>query len=257
MPIFENTAEEAGVIDGGWGWGTISGDYDNDGDFDISAINGFSQWLLEDVRMYLNDGTANFVDGAVEAGLNVKIKGHGMAHLDYDNDGDLDLVIIEDPGAAHFYRNDTQNGNHWLRLNLITRDNPCLAPQGSGTRVTAYAGDSIQVQVLSSPNTHLSQSEMIVHFGFGEHETVDKIELEWADGRMTTLTDIATNQQMDVVVYHPADLRRDGELDIFDAIAMLQALADEDPIGDIDGNGVVEPLDVTSFVTEFVAGCNN
>jgi hypothetical protein len=258
MPSFENTADEAGVIDGGWGWGTDAGDYDNDGDVDITALNGFNLWLLEDIRMYINDGTANFTDTAVESGLSRedRIHGHGMAHLDYDNDGDLDLVMVDDPGPTAFYRNDTDNGNHWLRLNMITRHSPCLAPMGTGTRVTAYAGKTRQVKVLSSPGTHLSQSEMLLHFGFAEHETVDRIEFEWADGRMTTLTDVATNQILDIAVYHPADLTRDSKINIFDVITLLVAYSDLDEIADIDGNGVIDTDDIFEFVDQYTAGCD-
>ncbi len=256
MPIFENRAAQTGVIDGGWGWGTTSGDYDNDGDTDICATNGFLQWPLEDTRLFLNDGTGNFIDGAVDAELNFQIKGHGMAQLDYDNDGDLDLVFVDAPGPTRLYRNDTDNANHWIRLNLITRNNPCLAPMGTGTRVTAYAGKSVQVQMLASPTTYLGQSEMMVHFGLGTHEIIDRIELEWADGRTTVLTNVAVDQILDVVAYHPADLSRDGILDVVDVFAILTAYHDEDPKADFDGNGFIEPADLIAFLADFTAECN-
>lgn len=256
MPIFEDRAEIAGVRDSGWGWGTTSGDFDNDGDFDLTMTNGYSLWPLVPTRMFLNDGNGNFTDAAAAAGLTELIKGHGMAHLDYDNDGDLDFVIVEGTGPTRFFRNDTVNNNHWLRLNLVTRNHPCLAPMGLGTRITAYAGDSVQTQTLASPTTYLGQSETIMHLGFADHEVIDRIDFEWADGRVTTLTDVPTNQILDVEVFHPADLLRDGTIDIFDVFTMLELYNTQDPGADFTGDGIVDIDDITRFVSEMANRCD-
>ncbi|MBL4592039.1 MAG: CRTAC1 family protein [Phycisphaerales bacterium] len=255
IPLYSNQATESGVADSGWGWGTTAGDYDNDGDPDIVTTSGYSNVPLVDTRLFLNDGTGSFADNATEAGLGFQIRGRGMAQLDYDNDGDLDLVFVEEPGPTRIYRNDTDNGNHWLRLKLITRYNKCLAPMGTGTRVTAYAGDSVQVQVLASPTTYLGQSEMMIHFGFADNEVVERLEFEWADGRTTIMTDVQTNQILDVVVYHPADLTRDENINLQDIFAYLALFNAQDLAADTDENGSIDFDDVTGFIDVFVSGC--
>ncbi len=254
-PIFDNRAEEAGVDDAGWAWGTTAGDYDNDGDADLIATNGYSTAPLVDTRLYLNDSEGNFTDGATDAGLGFQIRGHGMAQLDMDNDGDLDLVFIEEPGPTHIYRNDTVSTNHWLRLKLVTRHNKCLAPMGTGTRVIAYTGDQVQYQTLASPTTYLGQSEMMIHLGLGDHDKVDRLVFEWADGRNTVMENVAADQILDIFVYHPADLTRDELINLQDIFAFLELFNKQDPAGDTNEDGSFDFDDVMGFIEVFGSGC--
>ena len=121
--VFEDTTDIAGVRDGGWGWGAAFFDYDNDGDLDLAMTNGFEtdRWETEapfntdPTKLWRNDG-GTFVDVSSSVGITDTETGKGLLVFDYDKDGDLDLFIVNNAGAPILYRNDTTNGNHWLRV---------------------------------------------------------------------------------------------------------------------------------------------
>ena len=109
-----------------------------------------------------------FADVAEQAGLVHREQGRGLVRLDYDNDGDQDLVIFNNPELPTLVRNELDPGSdgsgHWLRVFLARAD---LAPDGIGSLVTVRAGDLRQVRYVGAAAGYLGPSELSAHFGLG------------------------------------------------------------------------------------------
>ncbi len=115
----------------------------------------------------------------------------GAAVADFDNDGDLDILVNNNGGPAQLLRNDGGNVNHWLEILLIgTRSNR----DGVGARVKLSAGDLTLYDQKKGGMSYQSAQDPRLHFGLGEHSIVERIEILWPSGSATTLTNIAGNQ---------------------------------------------------------------
>lgn len=202
----------SGVVNGGWGWGTVAGDFDLDGDMDLAEVNGWEdpEWVGESSFLFLNDGDANFTDEAASTGFADFGQGRGLVSFDYQNDGDLDLLVVNNNGPVHLYRNNMGGNKHWLRIDVDTSANSALAPDGSGTRIIVQANGGKMVQVMDGGASYLGCSQMTTLFGLGNARTVDRITVEWADGFRTILENIDDNQIIEVAA--PAPLIQDANL---------------------------------------------
>jgi hypothetical protein len=180
------------------GWGGVLFDYDCDGYLDIFVANGNAhhEYTEEDVLMR-NDGTGNFVDVADESGAHFKEKyvGRGATCGDYDNDGDLDLLVINLNDAPRLLRNDGGNSNNWLTIEAKLAGGKTDAV---GARVTVVVGLLIQLRDLIPAVGYLSQSDPRCHFGLGRAAKADTVEIRWPDSRITKLKDVKANQILTV-----------------------------------------------------------
>ncbi len=181
------------------GWAGLVFDYDNDGYVDIFVANGNAhhEYSEEDVLMR-NNGDGVFTDVSRESGayFGEKFVGRGATYGDYDNDGDLDILVVNLNSEARLLRNDGGNRNNWLSVE--TR----LAGSNSeaiGARVTVATGELRQIQDLVPVRGYLSQVDSRLHFGLGAATQVDSIEIRWPDGRTQILEDVAANQHLRVV----------------------------------------------------------
>lgn len=258
-PFYIDQAQFRGVQDNGWGWGVVSGDYNNDGDVDIVATNGWPQWPNEPTRYWSNDGAGNFNDIAFNAGLSFNIDGRGLVHFDYDKDGDLDLAFVDNGGPFRLYRNDLgfegRPFSHYLRIDINTDLHPCLAPMGYGTRVIATYGGREHLRVIDGASSYLGQSELTVHFGLENLTSIDEVRFEWADGSVTSIDNPDIDQQVTVFAYHPADLNQDGAFNFFDVAALIQAYVNGDNLADFDRNGTIDVMDIMGFIERFQTPC--
>jgi hypothetical protein len=180
-------------------------DYDLDGLPDIFAANGHVSDDISVVQpnvkyaqrpsVFRNRGNKKFEDAAGKLGraLQKEIVGRGAAYGDFDNDGDLDLVITANDGPARLLRNDNGNQNDVLRVKTVgTRSNR----DGIGAKVTVKNNKVRQTQMVKSGSSYLSQSEMPLTFGLGKPEkgrTVT-IEIAWPSGRKESLNGVKANQ---------------------------------------------------------------
>ena len=216
--FFEDATDAAGVRDGSWGWGTTFLDYDNDGDLDLVLATGVDYaaevpytanttgFADDPMRLWRNDGSGRFTEVAQQEGLLATAVGTGLAALDLEPDGDLDLLVVHNSGRPVLYRNDTNRAgragpNRWLQLRLEGR---AANRQGVGARITvtarAAAPERRLVRVLGGANNYLGQNEAIAHFGLGPGlETVAAVAIEWPSGTRQTLRDVAVNQRLAVV----------------------------------------------------------
>jgi len=181
------------------GWGGVLLDYDCDGYLDVFVANGNAhhEYTEEDVLMR-NDGTGNFVDVADKSGayLREKYVGRGATYGDYDNDGDLDLLVINLNDTPRLLRNDGGNSNNWL---IIEARLPGGKTDAVGARVTITVGSLTQLHDLIPVRGYLSQADPRCHFGLGNATKADTVEIRWPDKQTTKLTNVKANQILTVI----------------------------------------------------------
>jgi hypothetical protein len=185
------------------GFGTRFLDYDNDGSRDLFMANGH---VLDNIQkyhaettyaepklMFRNTGRGIFENVSDQLGpdFHVPIVSRGAAVADFDNDGDLDILVSNNGQAPQLLRNDGGNTNHWLEIFLIgTRSNR----DAVGARVKVVAGDLIQYDQRKGGMSYQSAQDPRLHFGLREHTNVDSVEITWPSGATTKLTNIKSDQ---------------------------------------------------------------
>jgi hypothetical protein len=176
------------------GWGGLLFDYDNDGYLDVFVANGNAhhEYSEEDVLLR-NNGQGKFIDVAGQSGdyFHEKYVGRGAACADYDHDGDVDLLVMNLNGPAKLLRNDGGNRNNWLTVAPQTAKTRVDA---IGARVTVTVGAMKMIHRIAPVSGYLSQSDARAHFGLGEADKIDKLEIRWPDGRSTVRRNVRANQ---------------------------------------------------------------
>ncbi|GAB4235650.1 MAG: CRTAC1 family protein [Acidobacteriota bacterium] len=185
-------------------FGTLIEDIDNDGWADILLANGHiepnisatrrSQSYRQPPQFFRNLGGGRFelMSEFPSQSEDKLLVARGMASGDYDRDGDLDLVISQNGGAACLLRNETR-AHHWLRLEL---EGVASNRMAYGSRVKAWVGDRVQVRFLNSGRSYLSACEPIVFFGLGQARQADRLEIRWPSGKVTVLDAVAADQSL-------------------------------------------------------------
>ena len=259
---FDEISADAGTDNGGYGWGVVCVDFDHDGWTDILETNGGSgAFADEQCYLFMNEGGgASFDERAIESGITHNDQGRGLITLDYDNDGDQDVVIFADNDFITMYRNDGPDGA-WLRIFLDTTDTPGIAPGGEGARLYATATIDGQMtelfRLMSWGSNFESSSEPGVHFGLGDATIVHELRIEWPDGSITTLDDVAVNQTMTISPAGdcPGDFNQDGTKDILDFVAFQTAFVNADDDADCNQDGLHNILDFVCFQVLFMEPC--
>jgi hypothetical protein len=174
-------------------WATFFVDLDQDRDLDIFVANGHiypqvdqNRDLNESYRqqntIFQNEGNRKFKNVSAESGpaMQLKKSGRGGAFADFDNDGDLDVIISNQDEKPTYLENRSQlSGNHWISLQLIDTKG---SPIALGARVIVTAGGVAQHRQISSGGSYASQSDLRLHYGLGNLTSVDQIEIRWPDG---------------------------------------------------------------------------
>ncbi len=179
-------------------------DFDLDGDLDLFAANGHIHPDVEKTiegityaqapHLFVNDGDGAFRDIGPEVGgvLGERIVARGAAHGDYDNDGDPDLLVAENDGPLHLWRNDTDTGAYLVvRLEGTTSNR-----DGIGARLTASVGERQLIRRMRSGSSYLSASELSVRFGLGDEQIVRTLEISWPSGLAERWSNIQGNQMI-------------------------------------------------------------
>jgi len=188
------------------GFGCVFADLDLDGQLDLVIANGHIDETVRNIRgnvgyaqpphLFHNRGDGTFRDRAGEAGAAFAEPrvGRGLACGDFDNDGDVDLLMTSNNGAARLFRNDQLSGNRSLRIRLVgTKSNR----DGIGALVRIFHGGTSQSRLVKSGSSYLSQSELPVTFGLGRRDRVDRVVVEWPSGRTEEFANVAAGQAYD------------------------------------------------------------
>ena len=189
-----------------WGVGFV--DLDNDGNRDIFFANGH---LQDNISAYdssafykarnavlLNTGNGKYVDVSSDCGdgLDPMLSSRGSALEDLDNDGDIDIVVLNSRCESTIIRNDSTSRGHWIQLRLRGVDSN---RDGVGARVKVVAGDLIQVDEVHSGRGYQSHWGTRLHFGLGQHDNVDRIEVHWIGGHVDSHSAVKADQLITVI----------------------------------------------------------
>ena len=191
------------------GWGCGFFDMDNDGWPDILICNGHVYPEVEQLKteagyaqqklLYKNLRNGRFDDVSMQGGpgITVPVASRGCAFGDFDNDGDIDVVVNTVNDFPQLLRCDSSTQNNWLKVRTIgTKSNR----SGIGARLRCVtrpvdeAKPHQQIDEVRSGGSYISQNDLRVHFGIGKAEKVDVLEIHWPSGQVDTLKDIKTNQ---------------------------------------------------------------
>jgi hypothetical protein len=255
---FSEVSAAAGVKQGGWGWGAVAADFNNDGREDLAHVAGYPEtgFTTDPPRVFINTGSNAFQQIAPGCGISSPGTGRGMAVFDYNNDGAMDVVIFNNGGPLKLYRNDLVQGpgTAWLRVFLDTRAAGTLAPNGYGAHVTATANGIARHRWITGGSNYLSQSELSAHFGLGSATAIDRLRIDWPDGRVTEKRNLAINQTIRVSPC-TADFNVSGTVTVQDIFDYLNAWFGGDPMTDVDASGVIEVQDIFDFLNAWFVGC--
>ena len=204
--MFEDVSRITGAAAGTlapvtWGLGLI--DFDNDGDLDVFIACGHLQdnvHLFDNGASYhvpnvilMNNGAGKFVNVSDKCGdgLKVNLTSRGAGFDDLDNDGDIDAVVLNSRRAPTILRNESQTGNHWIKLCLRgTKTNR----DGVGAHVKLVAGDLKRIGEVHSGRGYQSHFGMRLNFGLGNRERIDRIEVQWVGGGVDVLNNVRADQ---------------------------------------------------------------
>ena len=204
--LFGNATTESGI---GFptlpfvGFGVAFLDFDNDAQLDIAIVNGHVLNNAPQYRagstyeqrklLFRNSAPRRFTEigRSVGAAFTEENVGRGLATGDFDNDGDLDLLVTNNGRAAELLRNDGGNRRNALLVRLRgTRGNS----DGVGARIRVTAGGRTQLRDVKAGSSYLSQNDVRMHVGLGTATTVDRIDVGWPTGETETIKGVPANQ---------------------------------------------------------------
>jgi hypothetical protein len=196
------------------GFGLFFFDFDNDGWQDAFVANGH---VNDDINLLYSNithgqrnllmrnlGNGRFEDFGKKAGapfMEQRVS-RGAAYGDYDNDGDLDILITNNNDDAQLLRNDSPQRN-WLQIELRGKRGKEGKGRGSnrngiGAQVRVGVGDTVQTDWVRSGSSYCSQSMLRRHFGLGDQTVVNWVEVTWTDGHKQRMTNVKANQRLTI-----------------------------------------------------------
>lgn len=222
--FFEDLTNKAGVqntftLDGNGGeylstsWGTAFLDINNDAWLDLFVANGnisahpsILTGPTDPNKLYLNNGDLTFDDISVEAGIDDPSRGRGMAYCDYDRDGDLDMmVVVQHPAGSSAFRStlfqnqlnpSNSDGKNWVQLEL---EGTTVNKDAIGAKVTITADGEKFMQEVHGQGSHCSQHSLILHFGLGDHQWIEHVEIMWSKDLKQEIANLSINQRHKII----------------------------------------------------------
>ena len=186
------------------GFGTGLFDADNDGWLDLFIANGHILDNIEDTHDILTyrqpdqlfrnkaDGTFQEVSESAGAYFQNLAVSRGTLFGDYDNDGDIDMLVTQSNGPVTLLRNETETQNNYVSIKTVgvisNRD-------GIGTRITLTVGEHTQIREVNPASSYLSSHDARCHFGLGLNATVDRLEVRWQSGVRQVFENLPANQE--------------------------------------------------------------
>jgi hypothetical protein len=206
--LFEDVAVPAGlnVQNRHVEWGAGLPDLDNDGRADVLYVTGHVYPEVERVLpqyphrgprvVFRNLGRGRFADVTQESGGSQRPRSsRGAAFGDVDNDGDVDVLVMNMNEPPSLLRNDYRGPNQWLTLHLIGSSSPRSA---IGATVIVTAAGQRQARAVVSQSSYYSVDDLRLHFGLGVASRADRIEIRWPSGAKQELTDVRAGQVLTI-----------------------------------------------------------
>jgi hypothetical protein len=208
---YEDIATQAGVglpSKTTLGFGCLFLDANLDGALDLIAANGHIDDSVRTIpgnagyaqppQLFLNTGKRSFRDVSSDVGdaFREPKVGRGLACADFDRDGDLDILMTTNNGPAYLYRNDQLAGNQSIRFHLVGKQSNRDA---IGATVRIYAEGTMQSRLVKSGSSYLSQSELPVTFGLGKRDRIERVLIQWPNGRMEEYKNLAAGKSYECV----------------------------------------------------------
>ncbi len=196
---FTNITEASGVVNGDWGWGACTADFDNDGWLDIFHVNGMpwetktDNFFQDRSKLFMNSGAGTFEEKSAEHGLHDRGMGKGVVCFDADNDGDIDIFTNNVQGESQYYQNSLSDNPGWLQVRL---DGELNNPSAVAARIEVTTGELKQLREVRIGSNYQSQDPLLQHFGLGGAQKVDLLKVTWPHGGETILADIDPNQRL-------------------------------------------------------------
>jgi enediyne biosynthesis protein E4 len=185
----------------GWGVGFV--DFENDGWLDLFLVNGHVYPEVVQLKteaaykqrkvIYRNLRNGRFEDVTERLGppASTPKAGRGAAFADFDNDGDIDVVINNVHDTPDLFRLDSPTTSHWVTLKLVgTRSNRSAI----GARVRLHSSGGVQVDEVRGGGSYYAQNDLRVHFGLGDVSRIDRVEVRWPNGLEERWTDVAIDR---------------------------------------------------------------
>ncbi|SHJ56669.1 Repeat domain-containing protein [Reichenbachiella agariperforans] len=193
--VFQNVSKEVDVFLTGWGWGCGFADFDHDLDMDLVVANGY--YNNDQDRYYentLETGRMMFLDHSEQSAFGKSSISNGLTVFDYDNDGDLDVLIGRTAGALGFYENQVisggnEGGQNWVKIDLegVKSNRDAI-----GTLVTLQAGGKMYKRYYQGAGL-MMQNQIPVHFGLANIESIDEVVIAWTSGIIDRYDDVPVN----------------------------------------------------------------
>jgi hypothetical protein len=193
---FVDRATEYGVREGTWGWASAIEDFDNDGALELVHTTKFYlRFTANDIvgvettpSLWEETENGSFMArNGTDAGF-IPANSRGLVTLDFDRDGDLDMIVSDTNSTFKLYENTTTAGN-WLQVRVRNADDTPL-----GTRVRLVTTNGTRTRVLNSQSDLFSQSTRTLHFGLGGH-SIERLEVERPNGRTHVYQNISNNRR--------------------------------------------------------------
>jgi hypothetical protein len=189
------------------GWGLKFFDYDDDGDLDLILANGHPDDMVElqslkvkykEPLLLFENAGGKFVNVSARSGpvFQKDFPARGLSVGDYDNDGDLDVLIVNNGAAPVLLRNEGGNRNNWLGLELVATKS---SPGAVGAVITWEAGGVKRTRLKTGGGSYLASHDPRELLGLGKAAKVDSVEIRWPSGRVDRLTNVAPNKYVKVV----------------------------------------------------------
>lgn len=201
---FLNRSNELGTGFNSISWGANFADFDQDGDVDLFVANGDLNPNCRPLPdFYFENKGSKFEELASIYGLSGYGIGRGSVVFDYDNDGDLDLLVVNQEAVAEYpvpsvttlYRNDSAKGN-WIKIALKGVQ---AETHGIGSKIEIEVnGKKMIREIDGGGSSHLSQNSVIAHFGLADAKKIDKITVYWTGGNQQSLTAVPVNQLLTI-----------------------------------------------------------
>jgi enediyne biosynthesis protein E4 len=226
LPVFSDIAHLSGIAETDWSWSVLTADFDNDGKKDLHITNGMGRDMIDNDFIFFrsstpagenrqqvlyeklktlgavplpnyyftNNGGYTFENASLQSGINETAISNGAAYADFDNDGDLDLVVNNINEAAFLFKNNTNNKAGLSNYLKCTFKGPASNPKGIGAKVKLFLKDSILLLEQLPIRGYLSCVDNNLFFGLGKNTSIDSMHVIWPNDSMQILNKVAANK---------------------------------------------------------------